>query len=121
MLRIPLHQNDLRIVHKSGTRRAHSDCESHRDGGGMNRIRSSIGSLLLASVLVVSANNVGCAARIRLYDQDHADWHKWDRDEDHAYRNYLSENHKDYRDFSKLSGDEQSKYWNWRHNHSENH
>jgi hypothetical protein len=58
---------------------------------------------------------------VRVYDQDHADWHRWDHDEDHAYRNYLSENHKDYRDFSKMSGDEKSQYWNWRHGHPDNH
>jgi hypothetical protein len=87
----------------------------------MNGIQSSLGSLLLGFVPVASAINVSWAARIRMYDQDHADWHIWDRDEEHAYRIYVSQNHKDYRDFSKLSPDEQSQYWNWRHGHPDNH
>jgi len=87
----------------------------------MHRIKRHAGFLLLASVLVVSAINIGCAARVRIYDSDHADWHRWNHDEDHAYRIYLSDNHKDYRDFSKLSGDEQTQYWNWRHGHPDNH
>ena len=83
----------------------------------MHSLPRPIASLFLASVFVISASNLGCAARVRLYDQDHADWHRWNGDEDHAYRSYLSENHKDYREFSQLNRDEQAQYWNWRHSH----
>jgi hypothetical protein len=121
MLRISLHPNDLGIVPTNGKHRASSYSVSHCEEGDMNRTQSSLGSLLLAAVLVLSAVNIGCSARVRIYDSDHADWHRWNHDEDHAYRNYLSENHKEYRDYSKLSGDEQSQYWNWRHGHSDNH
>jgi hypothetical protein len=89
-------------------------------GRNMHRTGSFLSLLLLATVLLGSGTIAGCASRVRIYDQDHADWHRWDHNEDLAYRRYLSENHKDYRDFSKLSGDEQSQYWNWRHAHPDN-
>jgi hypothetical protein len=53
----------------------------------------------------------------RIYDSDHKDYHNWDGNEDRAWRQYQSDQHKDYRDFSKASKKEQSDYWNWRHDH----
>jgi len=51
----------------------------------------------------------------RVFDSEHKDYHKWDKNEDHMYRQYLGDQHMDYRDYEKLDRDQQSAYWNWRH------
>ena len=53
----------------------------------------------------------------RYYDRAHKDWHDWDDREDHAYRGWLAERHRQYRGFSKLSRKDKDDYWNWRHSH----
>lgn len=53
----------------------------------------------------------------RVYDQTHKDYHNWDDNEDRAYRQRLSEQHRKYRDFSKQNRKQQDEYWNWRHDH----
>src|SRR5215510_4871301 len=52
------------------------------------------------------------------YDSDHHDYHKWSADEDRRYRNYVTARHGKYRDFSRLSKEDQRAYWQWRHNHA---
>ena len=76
-----------------------------------------LGSLLLAVALMLPIATSGCAARVRVYDSYHNDYHHWDDREDHAYRRYLDEKHESYRDFKKLDSDKQRDYWNWRHDH----
>ena len=53
----------------------------------------------------------------RVYDKDHKDYHNWDDNENRAWGQYLTENHKKSHEFSKGSKKEQSQYWNWRHAH----
>ena len=53
-------------------------------------------------------------------DKAHNDSHDWNKDEDQAYRRYLQEHHKKYRDFAKAKKTEQDDYWNWRHTHPDN-
>jgi len=60
---------------------------------------------------------VGCGGRIRVYDEYHADYHQWDRNEDAAYQRFWNERHEQRRDYNKLNKDEQKNYWNWRHDH----
>ena len=60
---------------------------------------------------------VGCAARVRVYDASHRDYHHWDRREDASFRVYLGERHIEYRDFNRLNAREQGDYWAWRHDH----
>jgi len=55
--------------------------------------------------------------RNRVYDRDHKDYHNWDDNEDHHYRQYLGERHRDYHPFLEAKAKEQRAYWNWRHNH----
>ena|ERR1700676_3344204 len=55
----------------------------------------------------------------RVYDEDHKDYHNWDSNEDHRYRQYLGEQKMEYREYQKLDRDHQSAYWNWRHSHTE--
>ena len=88
----------------------------------MSRIHRILSStLFLAASLLFTVASSGCAARVRVYDQYHSDWHRWDHDEDFEYRNYWNERHEPYRDYNKLDKDEPKGYWNWRHNHSDKH
>ena len=58
---------------------------------------------------------------MRVYDEYHSDYHRWDHHEDLEYRNYWNERHEPYRDFNKLDKDDQKNYWNWRHDHPDKH
>lgn len=51
------------------------------------------------------------------HDRAHNDDHHWDSHEDRAYRMWAEENHRKYRDFSKLNNHDQEAYWSWRHDH----
>jgi hypothetical protein len=53
----------------------------------------------------------------RYYDSRHGDWHEWNDNEDRAYRQYLQEHHRAYRDFNSTSKKERNAYYNWRHEH----
>lgn len=56
--------------------------------------------------------------RDRVYhDRDHNDDHRWNDDEDRAYRTWVRETHRQYHEFSKLKEEEQRRYWAWRHEH----
>ena len=52
-------------------------------------------------------------------DREHNDEHHWDNRKDRAYRMWAKENHRKYRDFSKLRENDQQSYWGWRHSHSD--
>jgi hypothetical protein len=82
----------------------------------MKRIANHIAALALAASLVAL---VGCAARFTAYDSAHGDNHRWDRNEDRAYRTYWRDEHSHdrYRGYQKSNADQQKDYWNWRHNH----
>jgi hypothetical protein len=53
----------------------------------------------------------------RYYDSDAKDYHQWTPSEDHAYRVYLGEQHRDYVEFPKEKVTEQREYFKWRHGH----
>jgi carboxypeptidase C (cathepsin A) len=53
----------------------------------------------------------------RVDDKNHRDYHNWDDHENHAWNQYLSENHRESHEYSKSNKREQSQYWNWRHAH----
>ena len=83
----------------------------------VDRITSSLFFLFLG--LSVALASSGCAARVRIYDTEHSDYHRWNGDEDRAYRRYWMENHgrETYRNYDKLDDRGQRDYWNWRHSH----
>ena len=88
----------------------------------MRSLRNYLGSVLLgATFFAVLLGSTGCAGRVRVYDQYHSDYHRWNHDEDHAYRSYLNERHEQYQDYNKLNSDQQHDYWNWRHDHPDQH
>jgi hypothetical protein len=53
----------------------------------------------------------------RVYDENRRDWHEWNGNEDRAYRQYLTERRREYRDFFQVDARGQRDYWNWRHGH----
>ena len=53
------------------------------------------------------------------HDKRHNDDHEWNDHENQAYRLYLKENHRKYREFSTLGDNRQQAYWGWRHQHSD--
>ena len=89
----------------------------------MQHIDRYISSLLLAAAIAApTAIMAGprpqeASVQVRVYDRNHRDYHNWDDREDHAYRGYLQERHKTYREYDKQNNREQKNYWNWRHSH----
>jgi hypothetical protein len=83
----------------------------------MRRIYSYLSSFCLAFTIIIAVAGIGCAGRVRIYDSYHDDYHVWNHDEDVHYRQYLADRHEEYRDYAKLSPDEQKGYWDWRHSH----
>lgn len=69
------------------------------------------------ALMFALASGAGCAARVRVYDEPHHDYHRWNHQEEVSFRLYLGERHMDYRDFNRLSPREQEDYWTWRHDH----
>jgi hypothetical protein len=63
---------------------------------------------------------VSSAADKRYYDRDGHDFHTWTNQEDRAYRVYLGEQHRGYREFGKTKAAEQREYFKWRHEHPDN-
>jgi hypothetical protein len=58
--------------------------------------------------------------KARVYhDKQHNDDHEWNGHEDRAYRMYAKENHRKYREFSRLNENDRQAYWGWRHEHSD--
>jgi hypothetical protein len=55
----------------------------------------------------------------RYYDENARDYHVWNNREDQAYRNYLKERNREYREFSHANKRDQQDYWRWRHSHQD--
>jgi len=53
------------------------------------------------------------------HDKNHNDDHEWNGQEDRAYRMYVKQNHREFRDFSTANETDQQAYWDWRHDHSD--
>jgi hypothetical protein len=84
--------------------------------------RKTFGALTLAaaiggSVLFPTPALAKSSVVVRLYDNDHHDYHRWDRAEDRRYRAYLAERHQRYLAFQRASRQRQIAYWRWRHEH----
>lgn len=84
----------------------------------MFRMKEYLGPLVLGAAMLTPLVTSGCAAHVRYYDEYHSDYHRWDDDEARAYRVWLAERHYEYREFNRLSREQQRDYWNWRHDHS---
>jgi hypothetical protein len=81
-----------------------------------------IASLFLTAALVAPVAIMAAPApqeanvQLRFYDKQHKDYHNWDDNENRAWGQYLTQNHRNSHQFSKARR-ERSKYWNYRHSH----
>jgi len=78
-----------------------------------------IAGALCAPIVTSTASAAARTSRheVRIYDREHHDYHKWNTDEQKAYRHYLEERHDAYRAYSKARAKERLEYWKWRHQH----
>jgi hypothetical protein len=83
----------------------------------MFRIKGFLGTLVLGAAMIAPVLASGCAAHTRYYDEYHTDCHTWNNGEVGAYRVWVGERHYEYRDYNRLSREQQRDYWNWRHEH----
>jgi hypothetical protein len=83
-------------------------------------LHATLLSAALLAPLALAPNALRADEHDRVYkDRDHNDEHHWDNREDRAYRMYVKENHRKYRDFNRLRPEDQQSYWGWRHEHSD--
>jgi hypothetical protein len=82
----------------------------------MRRFLILSGFLLGAALIAPLVVNADDHDR-RYYDRDHRDYHEWNTREDRAYRVYLGEQHRNYREFSRETRYRQGHYFRWRHRH----
>jgi hypothetical protein len=73
------------------------------------------------SISMVSTAQAQVGVNVKIYDRDHKDYHVWDDREDKAYRAYLVERHREYVPYAKIKREDQRGYWNWRHEHPDEH
>jgi hypothetical protein len=95
------------------------------------RFHKFVGSAILTIALAAPAATLAAPrpqeinARVdvqtkRVYDPTHKDYHNWDGNEDKQWRQYQTDQHVKYHDYSKANKKQQSDYWNWRHQHGDN-
>jgi len=89
----------------------------------MHRANRYITSLFLTAALAAPVAIMAQEGRSqnRVYDKEHKDYHNWDDNENHAWGQFLTENHKSSHEYAKANKKEQSQYWNYRHAHPDNH
>jgi hypothetical protein len=91
----------------------------------MRTIPRFLNAALLSAALMIPVALGPTALRaedqkVRTYhDKQRNEDHEWNGHEDQAYRMYAKENHRKYREFSKLKENDQQAYWGWRHDHSD--
>ena len=91
----------------------------------MHRAHRYIASLFLTAALVAPVSIMAAprpqtaSVQVRVYDSSHKDYHNWDDNENRAWGQYLAENHEKSHDFRKAKKNEQSRYWNLRHDHQD--
>jgi hypothetical protein len=90
----------------------------------MHRLQILTGLLLGAALIapiVASAEEHPYNKRYydnrRYFDRDGRDYHVWSAGEDRAYRFYLTDQHREYREWRTVKGPDQTAYFGWRHTH----
>ena len=95
-------------------------------GAPMHRSHHYLASLFLTVALAAPMSILAvpvpqeAGVQVRIYDKQHKDYHNWDGNENRAWNQYLSENHRESHEYSRSNKREQSQYWNWRHAHPDN-
>jgi hypothetical protein len=73
----------------------------------------------LSVPVAIAPTILSAQAAVVYHDNGHNDDHQWNNHEDRAYRMYVKENHRRYRDFAKINENDRQAYWGWRHEHSD--
>lgn len=73
---------------------------------------------LLTTITITPTLRADEHARV-FRDKERNEDHHWDAKEEKAYRMWLKENHRKYRDFAKTKEEDQRQYWAWRRDHSD--
>ncbi len=90
----------------------------------MRRIVSAV-LLFVAATLAVPSSAFAAEGQyrrhvvIRVYDPYRHDYHRWDSDEERAYRQYLAAHHRTYVTYRRQRLAERRAYWHWRHEREE--
>ena len=91
----------------------------------MRRIVSAV-LLFVAATLAVPSSAFAAEGQyrrhvvvIRVYDPYRHDYHRWDGDEERAYRQYLAAHHRTYVTYRRQRLAERRAYWHWRHEREE--
>jgi len=77
-------------------------------------------SATLLLVLITALSGCVVGVRGRYYDPYYHDYHVWNDAEEAQFRLYLGERHEPYREYGRLSREQQRGYWQWRHVHPDN-
>jgi hypothetical protein len=83
--------------------------------------RFLVSGLLFAALLTPVALSAEEHHDKRYYDRDGKDYHSWNDHEDRAYRVYLGEQHREYREFPRATVVQRNEYFRWRHVHPDSH
>ena len=70
-----------------------------------------LGGFLRGSVMFVPLSATAADHDRRYYDRDGHDYHQWNDHEDRAYRVYLGEQHREYREFNRVKSIHQREYF----------
>jgi hypothetical protein len=109
--------------HSDGCRDSKTRTFLNMEEYNMHRAHRYIASIFLTAALAVPVSIMAAPVpqeghdQNQVYDKGHKDYHNWDDNENRAWGQYLTENHKKSHEFSKANEKEQSQYWNWRHAH----
>lgn len=83
----------------------------------MRRSHRLLAGLCIATIATAPLTLGACSSTPnRVHDPYYNDSHPWTRDEDHFYRRWEEETHRQHADFSQRPTEEQRAYFEWRHN-----
>jgi hypothetical protein len=86
----------------------------------MTKMISRFGcAALLAAALATTVASAQEVVIRTYHDRRHNDDHQWNNHEDQAYRMWVVENHRRYREFGAIRESDRQRYWAWRHEHND--
>jgi hypothetical protein len=86
----------------------------------MRTLSRQFAALLLAAAFASPLLTAGCAVHARVYDPYYHDYHVWSG-ETVYYNQWEHDTHRDHMDFARRSDSDKKAYWDWRHNHRDEH
>jgi hypothetical protein len=107
----------------TGSRCQASDCRDCERGHSEIRRSTTHASCKQISGFAISGRSASSRSgrplheRKRVYNKEHKDYHNWDDNENRAWGQFLTENHRQSHEYAKSNKKEQSEYWNYRHSH----